>query len=172
MAEDNQYREMSDSFEKSGVNPFDAPIPGSSLTSDPQNPQGWETPPTFSTEEKALKNIFMNLTNEDNHEQLLNSLRDGNPIEMIVQILLFKGFQEGKWSPDLMLMLIEPTIYIVMWLADQADIDATLSSDGDNWNEEEDMMADMAKDSRKMKSKSNVPPSLLAQMDEFSGRIE
>jgi len=171
MAENNRYTEMADSYDKSGVSPFDAPTPGSSLTSDPQNPQGWETPPTFSTEEKALKNIFMNLTSEDNHEQLLNSLRDGNPIEMIVQVLLFKGFQDGKWSPDLMLMLIEPTIYIVMWLADQADIDATLSSDGDNWDEEGDMMSDMAKDSRKMKSKSNVPPSLLAQMNEFSGEV-
>jgi hypothetical protein len=58
-----------------------------------------------------------------------------------------------------------------MWLADQADIDATLSSDGDNWDEEGDMMSDMAKDSRKMKSKSNVPPSLLAQMNEFSGEV-
>jgi hypothetical protein len=170
MAENTRNIEMMEAYEKSGVSPFDAPIPGSSLTSDPQNPRGWETAPTFTTEEKALKNIFMNLTSEDNHEQLLNALRDGEPIEMIVQVLLYKGFQEGKWSPDLMLMLIEPTIYIVMWIAEQAGIDAMLDSDGDNWDDEEEMMTDMKKDTQRMKSKGNVPTSLLAQMDEFSGR--
>ena len=173
MAENTGNIEMTEAYEKSGVSPFDAPIPGSSLTSDPNTPREWETPAKFSTEEEALKNIFMNLTSEENHKQLLNSLRDGSPIEMIVQVLLYKGFEMGKWSPDLMLMLIEPTIYIVMWLADQAGIDATLDSDGDNWDDEEDMMADMAKDSQRMKPKrGNMPPSLLAQMSEFSEENE
>jgi len=171
MAEDMGNIEMAEAYDKDGVDMFDAPTPGSSLTSDPQNPRAWETPPDFNTEEEALKNIFMNLTDEDNHEQLLNSLRDGNPIEMIVQILLFKGFQEGKWSPDLMLLLIEPTIYIVMWLADQAGIDATLDSEGDNWDEEDEMMENMKKDTQRMKPSSNMPQSLLSQMSEFSGEV-
>ena len=171
MAENTENIEMAEAYEKSGTDMFDSPTPGSSLTSDPQNPRAWETPPEFNTEEEALKNIFMNLTDEDNHEQLLNSLRDGNPIEMIVQVILFKGFQEGNWSPDLMLLLVEPTIYIVMWLADQAGIDATLDSDGDNWEEDDDMMANMAKDSQRMKPSSNMPQSLLAQMGEFSGEV-
>ena len=162
--------EMAEAYEQSGVDMFDAPTPGSSLTSDPDNPRGWETPAQFTTEEEALKNIFMNLTDEDNHEQLLNSLRDGNPIEMIVQVILFKGFQEGNWSPDLMLLLVEPTIYIVMWLADQAGIDATLDSDGDNWEEDDEMMTNMAEDSKRMKP-NNMPQSLLSQMGEFSGEV-
>ncbi len=173
MAENNQNMEMLERYNKSGSSPFESPIPGSSLTSDPQNPQGWETPPTFTTEAEALKSIFMNLTSEENHGQLLNSLRDGESIEMIVQVLLYKGFQEGEWSPDLMLMLIEPTIYIVMWLGEQAGIDSTLSGDGDNWDEEEEMMADMGKDSKRMKpTKANMPASLLTQMNEFSGEAE
>ena len=170
MAENTENIEMAEAYEQAGADMFDAPTPGSSLTSDPQNPRAWETPPEFNTEEEALKNIFMNLTDEDNHEQLLNSLRDGNPIEMIVQVLLFKGFQEGNWAPDLMLLLIEPTIYIVMWLADQAGIDATLDSDGDNWEEDDEMMANMAEDSKRMKP-NNMPQSLLSQMGEFSGEV-
>ena len=170
MAENTENIEMAEAYEQAGADMFDAPTPGSSLTSDPQNPRAWETPPEFNTEEEALKNIFMNLTDEDNHEQLLNSLRDGNPIEMIVQVILFKGFQEGNWSPDLMLLLVEPTIYIVMWLADQAGIDAILDSDGDNWEEDDEMMANMAEDSKRMKS-NNMPQSLLAQMGEFSGEV-
>ena len=164
--------EMAEAYEQSGVDMFDAPTPGSSLTGDPQNPRSWETPAQFTTEEEALKNIFMNLTKEENHDQLLNSLRDGNPIEMVVQVLLFKGFQEGKWSPDLMLLLIEPTVYIVMWLADQAGIDVTLDSDGDSWDEDEVGRFNMQEDIKRMKPKDNMPPSLLAQMNEFSGGEE
>ncbi len=37
-----------------------------------------------------------------------------------------------------MLLLIEPTIYLLMWLASQVDIDFQLDSDGDDWDEEED----------------------------------
>ncbi len=57
---------------------------------------------------------------------------------MLAQVYLTKGFQEGKWNPDLMLLLIEPTIYLLMWLASQVDIDFQLDSDGDDWDEEED----------------------------------
>ena len=169
MAENTGNIEMADAYEKSGVDMFDAPISGSSLTSDPNNSHACESPAEFTTDEEALKSIFMNLTSEDNHEQLLNSLRDGDPIEMIVQVILFKGFQEGKWSPDLMLLLIEPTIVIVMWLADKAGIDATLDSDGDNWDEEDEMMGDIQKDTQRMKPSNNMPQSLLSQMSEFSG---
>ena len=84
------------------------------------------------------------MTEEEKHEQLLNTLRDGVDIESIVQVLLFKGFQDGKWSPDLMLLLIEPMVYMVMWIADQAGIDAQISADGDDWNDEEATMGRQA----------------------------
>ena len=53
------------------------------------------------------------------HEKLLNTLRDGVDIESVVQVLLFKGFQDGKWSPDLMLMLIEPMVASVEIINDR-----------------------------------------------------
>ena len=163
--------DMADSFEDSGVNPFDAPTPGASLTSDPENPRAWETPPDFTDQEKALKSLFTNMTEEGTHEELLNTLRNGADIESLVQVVLFKGFQEGKWSPDLMLMLIEPLIYIVMWLADQAGIDAQVSADGDDWDDDEatEGRAAMENDIKRMKPKTDsLPPSLLAKMDTFS----
>jgi len=165
--ENNMNMQMAESYEASGVDPFEAPIPGASLTSDPENPRAWETPPEYTTQEKALKNIFTNITEEENHGRLLNSLRDGIDIESIVQVLLFKGFQDGKWSPDLMLLLIEPLVYIVMWIADQAGIDAQISADGDDWEDEEAEMGRklMTKDIERMKGPpSNMPPSLLSKM--------
>ena len=58
--ENNMNIDMVDSYEKAGVDPFDAPTPGASLTNDPQNPYPWETPPDFTNQESALKNIFTN----------------------------------------------------------------------------------------------------------------
>ena len=165
--ENNMNMQMAESYEASGIDPFESPIPGASLTSNPENPRAWETPPEYTTQEKALKNIFTNITEEENHGRLLNSLRDGIDIESIVQVLLFKGFQEGKWSPDLMLLLIEPLVYIVMWIADQAGIDAQISADGDDWEDEEEEIGRklMTKDIERMKGPpSNMPPSLLSKM--------
>ena len=169
--ENNMNIEMVDSYEASGVDPFDAPIPGASLTNDPQNPRAWETPPEFTNQETALKNIFTNITEEESHEQLLNTLRDGVDIESTVQVILFKGFQDGKWSPDLSLLLIEPTIYLIMWIADQAGIEAQISADGDDWDDDvsNEARTAMENDIERMKPKTDsLPPSLLSKMDSFS----
>jgi hypothetical protein len=169
--ENNANIEMAESYETSGIDPFDAPTPGASLTSDPENPRAWETPPDYNNQEEALKAIFSNLTDEEKHQSLLNTLRDGVDIESIVQVLLFKGFQDGKWSPDLSLLLIEPTIYLIMWIADQAGIEAQISADGDDWDDDvsNEARTAMENDIERMKPKTDsLPPSLLSKMDSFS----
>jgi hypothetical protein len=40
----------------------------------------------------------------------------------MAQVILYKGYTEGLWNPDLMLSLIEPTIYLLINIADYADI--------------------------------------------------
>ena len=40
----------------------------------------------------------------------------------IASITLYSGFLEGKWNPDLMVMLMEPTMYMIMALAEKAEI--------------------------------------------------
>lgn len=167
--ENNRNFEM---FDTLGVDPFDAPVPGESLTSDPDSPKPWERPPKFTNPDKAINEIFMMLTEDGAYEQVLEGMRNDIPLDILSQVILFKGFQEGYWSTDLMLLLVEPTIYILMWLADQAGIEATLDSDGDIWEEddEDDKIREIAKeDIQKMNPNASdkVPPSLLAKMDEF-----
>jgi len=165
--------ERAELFEGSGVDMFEAPIPGESLTSDPENPNLWETPPELSTEQDAIHSIFMHMTDEESYPKIVDSMRDKVPIDMIAQVYLFKGFQDGKWSVDLMLLLIEPTVYILMWLAEQAGVtDAVLDSDGDNWEEEEDMLrTDIKEDISRMKPEPKMPDSLLSKMDEFKSKV-
>ena len=120
-------------FDEVGVNPFNAPIPGESLTTAPDMPKAWERPPQYTSQDKAMEAIYMEITQEDSLRKLINIINDGLPLDEIAQVILYKGYTEGKFSPDLMLVLIEPTIYLLIAIADYADIkDYTL------YNEETD----------------------------------
>jgi len=99
------------------------PIPGQGLTTDPDNPQPYEKPPQFTSVHEATEFIFGRLIEEETYIQTMNLLADDMPIMDIVQTLLFTGFTEGKWSPDLMLMLVEPVAYMLLALAERADIE-------------------------------------------------
>ena len=109
-------------YEKANVNPFNAPTPGESLTSSPDMPHAWERPPQHTEQEDAMEEIYMELTSENALMPLINMIDEGIPLDQIAQVILYKGYTEGKFSPDLMLMLAEPTIYLLIAIADYADI--------------------------------------------------
>ena len=60
------------------------------------------------------------------------TLADGLPVGSLASIILQTGFQEGKWNPDLMMLLIEPTMYILSSIAEQCGIDYLLY-EGDSY---------------------------------------
>jgi len=99
------------------------PIPGQGLTTDPDNPQPYERPPQFTSVHEATEFIFGKLIEEETYIRTMNLLADDMPVMDIVKTLLFTGFTEGKWSPDLMLMLAEPVAYMLLALAERADIE-------------------------------------------------
>jgi hypothetical protein len=105
-----------------GMDPFDVPTPGESLTSNPESAAPYEQPPEHADLDDAVHDIFMRLTSEDTMDQFLDLMRDEVPVENIAQVVLFEGFRQGMFNPDLMLLLLEPTIYIPLYLADYANI--------------------------------------------------
>jgi len=104
------------------------PIPGQSLTNDPKNPYPWEQPPEFTDPHRAMLQIFETLTEKDTLSNTLLSLVKGVSVIDISSIILYTGFLEGKWNPDLMTLLMEPTMYMVMYLGDQAGINYDMDS--------------------------------------------
>jgi hypothetical protein len=110
------------SIEEAGINPFNAPIPGESLTSSPENPKAWERPPEFADDDEAMQEIYLLLTEQDKLRELINIIDEGIPLDEIAQVVLYKGYTSGKFNPDVMLMLIEPTIYLLIAIADYAEI--------------------------------------------------
>ena len=109
-------------FDKQGVNPFNAPIPGESLTTSPDMQKSWERPPQYTNADDCMEAIYLELTNEEALPELVKMINDGIPLDELAQVVLYKGYTEGLWNPDLMLMLIEPTIYLLISIADYADI--------------------------------------------------
>jgi len=133
------------------------PIPGQSLTENPDNPAPYEKPPQFTSVHEASEFIFGNLIEEESYVQIMQLLADGMPIMDVVRTLLFTGFTEGKWSPDLMLMLAEPVAYMLLALSEQAGIDAIIYR-GEDEDEVEDMaMFGTELDKNKIKKMRTTP---------------
>ena len=132
-------------FDRQGVNPFNAPISGESLTTAPDMQQAWERPPQYTNDEDALEALYFELTELDTLKQLINIINDGIPLDEIAQVVLYKGYSEGKYNPDLMLMLIEPTIYLLISIADYADIKDYVLYDGEDDDEDTEIPEDNVK---------------------------
>ena len=101
---------------------FDNPIPGESLTSSPDNAKSWERPPQYVNEDKAMEALYLLLTDQDKLPSLINLIDSGTPIDEIAQVILYQGYTAGQYNPDLMLAMIEPTIYLLISIADYAEI--------------------------------------------------
>lgn len=99
------------------------PIPGQSLTTDPSNPAPYEQPPEYTSIHEASEDIFSGLIEEQTYKEIMSLLADDFPVMDIVQTILFTGFKEGKWNPDLMLLLVEPVAYMLLALAERAGLD-------------------------------------------------
>ena len=109
-------------FDKVGVNPFNAPIPGESLTTSSDMPKAWERPPQYTNPDKCMEAVYMELTEDETLRELVTLIDNKTPLDQIAQVVLYRGYTQGLWNPDLMLMLIEPTIYLLIAIADYADI--------------------------------------------------
>ena len=116
---------ISDSFETGKA------IPGQSLTNAPEDAYNWEKPSEFTNPKETMLYIFETLTVPETTTNILLSLSNGVGVIDIASSILYSGFLEGKWNPDLMTLMMEPTMYMLMALAEKAEIDYVLDSGDD-----------------------------------------
>ena len=107
---------------KNTSNPFDAPIPGQSLTDTPGN-YPWEHPPQYTDPEQVLDGLYDKITNGEFTEQLIAMLDAGVPVEAIVRVMVFGGFMQGKFTPDMGFMIVEPLMKLVAAVGIRAGVD-------------------------------------------------
>ena len=148
-------------------------IPGEGMSNDPENPYAFEGATEFTVQREALEYLFVTITDEDKYPAILGAIDDGVPLMELTQVILFKGFTEGKWNPDLLLMLAEPLAYMLMALAERQGIDYVVNDDDVNDETEEDRDEATANMLSKLKvsqggGKANIalPPELINKIEE------
>ena len=174
--------EQNTEFEKEGLEALghmNRPIPGQSLTSNPDEPYPWERPPEYTNMKEALDFVLDNLMDEEAYIPILNAIEDGIPISDVVQQILYIGFNEGKWNPDMLLMLVEPLMYVVMALCEKAGIEYTLyrgeEEDDDqeinqnikNVEEETKSLQELTKSKIVKPTSTGVPKNILQELQEL-----
>ena len=107
-----------------------SPIPGQSLVNNPDEPYPWEQPPQFSNPREALDSLLTTILTPDAVEHILQSLVKGVSVSDLAMVILYSKFTEGLFNPDAMLLLAEPLMYIIMAIAEEADIEYNIE-DGD-----------------------------------------
>jgi hypothetical protein len=128
------------------VNPFEGPIAGQSLTSSPESSQAWEQAPDFAGIKDATNAIFLNLLEDEMLETVVTLMANGTSIGDITKMLLMSGLSNGKFNPDLMVMLIEPVMYMLLAIAEKIGIKNPKLYDGEEDDEELDQEESMAMD--------------------------
>tara|TARA_R110000824_G_scaffold75027_5_gene190571 strand:- start:32 stop:625 length:594 start_codon:yes stop_codon:yes gene_type:complete len=126
-------------------------IPGQGLTNDPESPYPWEKAPEFTALDTSLQYIFGLLIDPENYVPIMDVIADGTALMDITQGILFKGFTEGKWNPDLMMLLAEPVAYILLALAERADINPKIYKGEEEDEDNEATLFDMEIGKEKLK---------------------
>jgi len=115
---------------------MDSPVPGQSLTADPDNPLPWERPPTHTTLNSAIHALFDFMTEEETYIDIVTALGDGMPVGNLAETILQDGASKGAWNTDLMLLLAEPTMYMLMSMAEKAGVKYRIDDEDDMESEE------------------------------------
>tara|TARA_A100000172_G_scaffold21753_1_gene12352 strand:+ start:517 stop:1026 length:510 start_codon:yes stop_codon:yes gene_type:complete len=110
----DQYKEGLD-------NPFDAPVPGQGLTDNPGN-YPWEHPPLYTDTSEAADFVWDRLHRPEFAEQMIAMLDAGIPVEALGRIIIFNGFMEGKWTPDIAFIIAEPIMKMIATMGMKAGV--------------------------------------------------
>ena len=168
-----------------------AVIPGQSLTNNPENPYPWETPPEFANPREALDDVVGSIMQPEAMKNIVSALAQGAAVADLGTAILYAKFNEGKISPDAMMLLAEPVMYTIMAIGEEANIKYNIEGDDlDEFDDEDDkedfdnkvnefrnVLSDIKKGATKniepSKIDSNVvPESILAQVKEKGPEIK
>ena len=145
-------------------NPFQGPIPGQSLTNSPDTQQAWEQPPRTTNIKEARELMFLEILKEENLQTIIVLMNDGMSIAQLTEMLLFIGFTKGQFNADLMMLLAEPTMYMLLAIAEAVGIEPPINRDDLINAEEEDLdeeeTAEVTKLATQMEDKIRNPKRL------------
>ena len=168
-----------------------APIPGQSLTKDTEDTYPWEKPPEFTNPREALDDIVGSIMQPEAMKNIVSALAQGAAVADLGTAILYAKFNEGKITPDVMMMLAEPVMYTIMAIGEEANIQYNIEgNDLDEFDDEDkvededaklnefrNVLTDIKKGATKNIEPSKidtnvVPESILAQVKEKGPEIK
>ena len=115
-------RHKNTALQNVATDPFDRPVPGQSLTGEP-NKWAWEKPPQMPNVDEALVFVMDKLQNspetQKNYDKIITM---GMPIESITNTIALGGFIEGLWSVDVLELLKPPLMASLMLYAEEKQL--------------------------------------------------
>ena len=136
---------------------FGRPIPGQSLTSDPNAPAPYEQAPRYTTVEEASKYLWDFVTTEKVYANIMTGINEGIPVMDYVRVILFKNFSEGAFNPDLMMIMAEPLAFMIIALAERLDLDIEITgTDSEDDDEEEEIFGVKVEEDKLDKLRNSV----------------
>ena len=104
--------------------PFDAPIPGQSLTAE-LGSRPWQQPAQYTTVEEALDYYLPRLQSEEVSSQLLDVLEMGIPVTTVANTMQLGSVMEGKHSVDVGMLILPVLVELIMLIGDTAGVKYT-----------------------------------------------
>ena len=151
---------------------LEQPVPGQSLTNDPEKPLPFEQAPVHTELAPAIDDLLVRLCEPEIFHTIVNALREGLPVGEMAEQILFEGFAQGQYNPDLMLLLVEPLMYILIAFADMADVEPKIDDDDEPTPEEEITQLDKIIEVAKEKLiPSNIPAEIKSKVDKLTKDI-
>jgi hypothetical protein len=101
---------------------FNAPINGQSLTAEPKK-WPWDRPPKYADFEQALDMTMEKLFKPEQSEKVLTMLEAGVPVEGIARTVVFSGFMNGQYTPDVGFMMAKNVLEAILTIGVMGKVD-------------------------------------------------
>lgn len=161
-------------------------IPGQALTNSPEQPYPWEQPAEFANPREAIDSVLAKLLQPEATKEIINALSEGASVGDLAMSITYSQFVEGKINPDSMMLMVEPLMYLIMGIGDEANIKYNIDNDDIDEGEEEEIKSKlqefnnifeqiksgaMSKEIEPEKSETVVEKSLLDKVKEAGPEI-
>lgn len=110
--------------------PFARVPPGYSITQDNQN-YAWGQPPQMVDPEEALNKAISSLNQKKTKREMMKMLIVGASVEVLVEGFIMQAFQDGKFTPDVGLLIKGPLAMVIAGMAEEEGVPYRLFENDD-----------------------------------------
>ena len=100
---------------------FNTPTPGESLTAETKA-WPWDNPPLYPSFEEAIDKTMEKMFEPRNANKIATMLEAGISVEALARMTVFSGFSEGKFTPDVGMLMAKNVYQAVLVIGEQAGV--------------------------------------------------